>query len=185
MSMTLLRLKRACSTSSNHLFSILGYYRALVCSLTRCICLRVTQDLTDEYGIDVVKAYMQYIMANAEEAVRTMLCDFSLKQGLDDVGSVEAQDFLDDGSTINLKVTINRTERSAIFDFEGTDPEVRACALHDRSTVLAASHQHAFSHAGTTGALLPIDVPARPPLPAAAVFSEPNAVGVPLSSSPL
>lgn len=41
-------------------------------------------------------------------------------------GKVElhAIDWLDDGTPIELRVTINAEERSAVFDFEGTGPEI-------------------------------------------------------------
>jgi hypothetical protein len=48
------------------------------------------------------------------------------RQGLPEVGTVTAADQMDDGSPIVLSVTIDRTDGSATFDFEGTGPEVRA-----------------------------------------------------------
>jgi N-methylhydantoinase B/oxoprolinase/acetone carboxylase alpha subunit len=53
---------------------------------------------------------------------------FSLAQGLPEVGSVTAEDFLDDGTRIALAVTIDRGTRSATFDFSGTGPEVGCAA---------------------------------------------------------
>jgi N-methylhydantoinase B/oxoprolinase/acetone carboxylase alpha subunit len=49
---------------------------------------------------------------------------FSLAQGLDDIGTVSAKDYLDDGTCIQLAVTIDRTKKCAVFDFTGTGPEV-------------------------------------------------------------
>lgn len=44
------------------------------------------------------------------------------------VGTVTAEDFMDDGTPIRLAVTIDRASRSALFDFAGT---VRSCCkLH-------------------------------------------------------
>jgi 5-oxoprolinase (ATP-hydrolysing) len=40
------------------------------------------------------------------------------------VGSVEAEDFMDDGTRIALKVTIDQRDGSAVFDFQGTGPEI-------------------------------------------------------------
>ena len=37
---------------------------------------------------------------------------------------MDAEDYLDDGSPIKLSVTIDSLTGSAIFDFEGTGPEV-------------------------------------------------------------
>lgn len=47
----------------------------------------------------------------------------SVKEG--DLVVVEAEDYMDDGSAIRLKLTINVKEGSAHFDFEGTSPEVK------------------------------------------------------------
>ncbi|MDP6319189.1 MAG: hydantoinase B/oxoprolinase family protein [SAR324 cluster bacterium] len=75
-------------------------------------------------GLPVVQAYMHHIQINAEEAVRNMLKDLSEREGLSEVDSFEASDFLDDGSEIVLKITIDRREGSAIFDFSGTSTEL-------------------------------------------------------------
>jgi hypothetical protein len=45
-------------------------------------------------------------------------------QGLPTVGTVRAKDCMDDGTPIQLAVTIDRTTGSAVFDFEGTGPQV-------------------------------------------------------------
>lgn len=49
---------------------------------------------------------------------------FSLAQGLPERGTVHAHDAMDDGTRIALSVTIDRRDGSALFDFEGTGPEV-------------------------------------------------------------
>ena len=67
---------------------------------------------------------MEHIQENAEQAVRSMLKDLSLRKGLAEIDSLEAEDHLDDGSPIKLKITINRNDGSAIFDFCGTGPEL-------------------------------------------------------------
>ena len=81
-------------------------------------------EMVDHYSLDVVQAYMWHIQANAEEAVRHMLTDLSAREGLKEVDSLSAQDFLDDGSPIVLKITIDRRDGSAIFDFTGTGSEL-------------------------------------------------------------
>lgn len=48
---------------------------------------------------------------NAEEAVRQMLADFSVEVGLPETGSVVAEDQMDDGSPIVLKVCLPCTNR--------------------------------------------------------------------------
>jgi len=56
---------------------------------------------------------------NAEQAVREMLRRFSTERGLPEVGTVVAEDQMDDGTPIRLAVTINRRDGSAVFDFAG------------------------------------------------------------------
>ena len=59
---------------------------------------------------------------NAEQAVRNMLLEAAEQAGSTELSAI---DYLDDGSPICLKITINKEEGSAIFDFEGTGGEVR------------------------------------------------------------
>ncbi|GAB9473644.1 5-oxoprolinase [Globisporangium polare] len=81
-------------------------------------------ELVAEYSLPIVTAYMTYIQQAAELAVRNMLHQFSLAQQLPELGSVYAEDFMDDGTKIALKITIDRRSDSAIFDFNGTGPEI-------------------------------------------------------------
>ena len=75
-------------------------------------------------GLPVVQAYMNHIQVNAEEAVRNMLKAISEREGLSEVDTLEANDFLDDGSEIALKIIIDRRDGKAIFDFSGTGTEL-------------------------------------------------------------
>lgn len=59
---------------------------------------------------------------NAEQAVRNMLLKAANLAG---TNVLEAIDYLDDGSPICLKVTIDQQTGDAVFDFEGTGAEVR------------------------------------------------------------
>jgi 5-oxoprolinase (ATP-hydrolysing) len=81
-------------------------------------------DMIQHYSADVVFAYMGHIQMNAEAAVRNVLKAFSLKHQLAEIDQVQATDYLDDGSPINLTITINRQDGSAIFDFSGTGQEL-------------------------------------------------------------
>lgn len=90
-------------------------------------------ELIEQYGLEVVQAYMHHVQANAEEAVREMLKTMAqhvvsqsphAKQG--DLIVLEAEDYMDDGSTIHLKLTIDGDKGEANFDFEGTSPEVHS-----------------------------------------------------------
>ena len=63
---------------------------------------------------------MRAIQENAEIAVRRLLKDTYKKFGK----VLEAVDYMDDGSPIKLKITIDESTGSADFDFTGTGPEV-------------------------------------------------------------
>jgi len=87
-------------------------------------------EMVQYYSLEVVQAYMHHIQTNAEEAVRKMLKKLSESKGSAEPEvpvqryTVEAKDFLDDGSEIVLHLTIDSGEGSAIFDFSGTGPEL-------------------------------------------------------------
>ncbi|KAI1878643.1 hypothetical protein JX265_002820 [Neoarthrinium moseri] len=107
------------------------------CSGTRCLAdnindlraqvsanqkgISLIEGLIDEYGEDTVQFYMVNIQKNAEKCVRELLKKVSKKfEGKD----LSAVDFMDDGSPIRLRVTIDAEKGEAIFDFDGTGPEV-------------------------------------------------------------
>ncbi|CAH0485443.1 unnamed protein product [Peronospora farinosa] len=96
--------------------------RAQVAANQRGVVLM--QELCAEYSLSVVTAYMKFIQHAAEIAVRNMLHEFSLQKKLPEVGVVHAEDFMDDGTKIALKISIDRRSNSAVFDFAGTGPEV-------------------------------------------------------------
>lgn len=64
--------------------------------------------------------YMKAIQENAEIAVRRLLKNTCQKSGK----VLEAMDYMDDGSPIKLKITIDESTGTADFDFTGTGPEV-------------------------------------------------------------
>ncbi|KAL8903923.1 MAG: hypothetical protein Q9207_003603 [Kuettlingeria erythrocarpa] len=77
--------------------------------------------LIEDYGEDVVQFYMRNIQNNAELSVRNLLKDVSRRfEGQD----LSATDYMDDGSAIKLKITIDAEKGEAVFDFAGTGPEV-------------------------------------------------------------
>ncbi|KAI1933783.1 hypothetical protein LOZ66_006291 [Ophidiomyces ophidiicola] len=77
--------------------------------------------LIADYGEDVVQFYMRNIQQNAELSVRNLLITVSKRfEGAD----LTAIDYMDDGSPIQLKVSIDAENGRAVFDFEGTGPEV-------------------------------------------------------------
>lgn len=71
--------------------------------------------MIDHFGLDVVQAYMRHVQDNAEEAVRRVIDALG-----DGVYSYET----DSGSTINVRVTVDRAGRSATIDFTGTSPQL-------------------------------------------------------------
>jgi 5-oxoprolinase (ATP-hydrolysing) len=81
-------------------------------------------EMVAHYGLEVVQAYMKHVQNAAEEAVRASLRALSADKGLAEIGTVEAVDHLDDGSPIVLRLTIDRRDGSAIFDFTGTGHEI-------------------------------------------------------------
>lgn len=90
------------------------------------------KELIDHYGLKTVQAYMVYVQLNAEEAVREMLksipakVQFHSSDSNDSTSSITIQeeDYMDDGSAIRLKLTIDTQKGEAFFDFSGTTPEV-------------------------------------------------------------
>ncbi|CZT00714.1 probable 5-oxoprolinase [Rhynchosporium agropyri] len=107
------------------------------CSGTRCLSdnisdlkaqissnmkgINLISTLIEEYGEDTVNSYMVAIQDNAELSVRNLLKDVSKRfEGQE----LTAMDWMDDGSPIGLKITIDAEKGEAIFDFAGTGPEV-------------------------------------------------------------
>ena len=71
--------------------------------------------VTGEYGREMIDAYMAHVMAYAEEAVRRL------------IGRLEQGSFnypLDNGSVINVSISVDRDSRSAIVDFTGTSDQL-------------------------------------------------------------
>ncbi|KAK5119216.1 hypothetical protein LTR85_007830 [Meristemomyces frigidus] len=107
------------------------------CSGTRCLAdnlndlkaqiaanqkgINLISTLIEDYGEDVVQYYMKNIQDNAELSVKNLLKDVSKRfEGRD----LSAVDYMDDGSPIKLKITIDAEKGEAVFDFTGTGPEV-------------------------------------------------------------
>lgn len=63
---------------------------------------------------------MEEIQGAAERAVRDMLRTIYKST---DGKPLEAVDYMDDGTPIQLRVSIDESSGGAIFDFEGTGPE--------------------------------------------------------------
>lgn len=109
------------------------------CSGTRCLAdnlndlkaqiaanqkgINLISTLIEDYGEDVVQFYMHNIQDNAELSVRNLLKSVSSRFEGQDLSAI---DYMDDGSPIQLKITIDAEKGEAVFDFTGTGPEVYA-----------------------------------------------------------
>jgi N-methylhydantoinase B/oxoprolinase/acetone carboxylase alpha subunit len=97
--------------------------------------INLIHGLVKEWGLETVQSYMNHIRANAETAVRNLLRQVAKEN---DTKELLAVDYMDDGSPIQLKVTIDTEKGSAIFDFEGTGPEVYGNHNCPKSVVFSA-----------------------------------------------
>lgn len=86
--------------------------------------IELVLEMVAHYGLDVVQAYMGHVQDAAEDAVRSRLKELSRSKGMKKKDTVQAVDYLDDGSPIVLSLTIDRADGSAVFDFTGTGPEI-------------------------------------------------------------
>lgn len=100
--------------------------------------INLVRELIDAYGLDVVQAYMGHIQNNAEIAVQEMLREIGRKTLQSGKNVLHATDYLDDGSPINLQVTIDINKGTAICDFSGTGPEVWGNCNAPRAITLSA-----------------------------------------------
>jgi 5-oxoprolinase (ATP-hydrolysing) len=81
-------------------------------------CIRGAESLVEtarDYGLEVVAAYMDHVLANAEESVRRLL------DRLDD-GEFEYE--MDNGAVVRVAIRIDKAARSATFDFTGTSAQL-------------------------------------------------------------
>jgi 5-oxoprolinase (ATP-hydrolysing) len=76
------------------------------------------KQLVAHYGLDVVRAYMDHVKANAAEAVRRVLD--RLPNQMADGTFVNEMDF---GGRIQVAIRIDRARRSATVDFTGTSAQ--------------------------------------------------------------
>ena len=71
--------------------------------------------MIEEFGLDVVQAYMRHVQDNAEEAVRRVI------DALDD-GAYAYE--TDSGAVIRVRVRVDRDKRRATVDFTGTSAQL-------------------------------------------------------------
>lgn len=70
--------------------------------------------MVDQFGLDVVQAYMRHVQDNAEESVRRVIT--RLKDGQFTLP-------LDNGAQIQVAIRVNAAQRSAEIDFSGTSKQ--------------------------------------------------------------
>lgn len=126
------------------------------CSGTRCLAdnlndlkaqiaankkgIHLITALIEEYGETAVQFYMQQIQDNAELSVRNLLKEVSTKFAGQNLSAI---DYMDDGSPIQLKISIDQDRGEAVFDFEGTGPEVYGMGV---SFPFPSAHGRCKSH---------------------------------------
>jgi 5-oxoprolinase (ATP-hydrolysing) len=71
--------------------------------------------MVDQFGLDVVQAYMRHVQDNAEESVRRVIT--VLRDGAFDYR-------LDNGAVIRVRIRVDRATRSATIDFTGTSAQL-------------------------------------------------------------
>jgi 5-oxoprolinase (ATP-hydrolysing) len=71
--------------------------------------------MVEQFGLDVVQAYMRHVQDNAEESVRRVIT--RLKDGAFTLP-------LDNGAQIQVSVRVNAAERTAEIDFTGTSAQL-------------------------------------------------------------
>ncbi|KAF7557575.1 hypothetical protein G7Z17_g605 [Cylindrodendrum hubeiense] len=82
--------------------------------------ITLLEKLCVEYSLPVVHRYMNGIQSNAEYAVR----EFFKKIVKDHPKPLTATDYLDDGTAIHVTITINPETGGAIYDFNGSGPQM-------------------------------------------------------------
>ncbi len=85
--------------------------------------------MVDQFGLDVVQAYMRHVRDNAEESVRRIVAE--LTDG-------EYRYETDGGAVIQVALRVDRRERSAVIDFAGTSPQQPGNFNAPTSVVMAA-----------------------------------------------
>ncbi|TJZ44007.1 5-oxoprolinase [Streptomyces piniterrae] len=85
--------------------------------------------MTEQFGLDVVRAYMGHVQDNAEESVRRIIADLS-------DGSCRYE--TDSGAEIHVALTVDHAARGAVLDFAGTSPQQPGNANAPSSVVMAA-----------------------------------------------
>ncbi len=81
--------------------------------------INLLQKMCGEFGTPIVHTYMYAIQGNAELAVRSFFRSFPPDRRV-----LTAIDHYDDGTPVQLKITIDGESGSAVFDFDGTGQQI-------------------------------------------------------------
>ena len=76
--------------------------------------VREVRRMIDQFGLDVVHAYMRHVQDNAEEQVRRVI---------DVMTDGEFTYPLDEGGVVKVKISFDKAKREATIDFTGTSPQ--------------------------------------------------------------
>ena len=94
--------------------------------------------MVDQFGLDVVQAYMRHVQDNAEEAVRRVIEEIGVRfqlskpkrmqqaGGRDNCNLTPISSFtlkLDNDAQIQVAIRVNAAQRSAVIDFTGTSAQ--------------------------------------------------------------
>ena len=85
--------------------------------------------MVQQFGLDVVQAYMRHVQDNAEESVRRVIT--RLKDGSFTLP-------LDNGAQIGVAIRVNAAERSAVIDFSATSAQLTNNFNAPRAVCMAA-----------------------------------------------
>lgn len=125
------------SSGTRNLSDNLSDLKAQVAANQKGITL--IKELIEEYGLDVVIAYMAHIQDNAEIAVQEMLKEIG-RRTREKTGTTQlsAEDYMDDGAKICLTVNIDEEKGTAVVDFTGSTCEVYGNCNAPRAVTLSA-----------------------------------------------
>ncbi|WP_431687097.1 hydantoinase B/oxoprolinase family protein [Hahella sp. NBU794] len=76
--------------------------------------VQALQKVVSQYGLEVVQAYMKHVQENAEECVRRVI---------DVLSDGEFEYAMDDGHKVQVKIQVDRNQRTATVDFTGSSPQ--------------------------------------------------------------
>jgi 5-oxoprolinase (ATP-hydrolysing) len=78
--------------------------------------ISLIKDLIEEYSQQIVLNFMDFILDNSKKVINSMFKELTETE-------LAAFDFLDDGSKINLKISIDKENGEACFDFSGSSKQ--------------------------------------------------------------